>query len=322
MTTFSVSISDIRTAAQRIRPHIIRTPCVSSATLSESIGVELWLKCENLQFVGAFKARGACNAVLSLTDDEAARGVVTHSSGNHAAALARAAAIRGIAAHIVMPDNSAAVKLNAVRALGVEPILCQPTAEARSAKAQQVMQRTGAVMIHPYDDARIVAGQGTVGLEIADQTPRPDIVVVPVGGGGLLAGCLIALKSILPGITVIAAEPELADDARRSVDADAIQQPTRYDTIADGLRTPLGELTFPIIRSLVDDILLVNEESIIEATRRLLLEGKLLSEPSGAVSTACVIQHNGRFAGKRVAAVISGGNLDLDQLSFGTAGGR
>lgn len=316
MRQLSVTIDSVETAAKRIAPHTIRTPTVLSPGLSQLSGAELWLKCENLQHVGAFKARGACNAVLALTDADAARGVVTHSSGNHAAALARAARIRGITAHVVMPNNSARVKLNAVRALGVEPILCEPTAAARAAMAKQVMEQTGAVMVHPYDNPLIIAGQGTVGLEILDQMPMPDVVLAPVGGGGLLSGVLIAIKSLSPDVEVIAAEPAWADDARRSLDCGSIQQPVRYDSIADGLRTPLGELTFPIIRELVDDILLVEESAIREATRVLLSSAKLLAEPSGAVTTACVLQHASRFAGRRVAAVISGGNLDDDRLSW------
>lgn len=311
---FCVGPTEIQAAAERIAPHVIRTPTVPSPALSRALNVDLWLKCENLQHVGAFKARGACNAVLSLTENDAARGVVTHSSGNHAAALARAARLRGITAHIVMPENSAAVKLQAVRDLGVEPILCRPTADDRRETAERVRAETGAVMIHPYDDPRIIAGQGTTGLELLDQMPRPDVIVVPVGGGGLLSGILIAVKSRHPKITVVAAEPAFADDARRSLDSGVIQQPTRYDTVADGLRTPLGELTFPVIRDLVDDILLVDEDTILLATRMLMTQARLVAEPSGAVTTACVMQHQPRFRNRRVAAVISGGNLDLSQF--------
>jgi threonine dehydratase len=316
MTEFAVALQDIREAAARIEPHVLKTPCLYSPRLSTQTRAEVWLKCENTQYIGAFKARGACNAVLSLSDEDAARGVVTHSSGNHAAALARAAKIRGVEARIVMPFNSAAVKLQAVRDLGVEPILCEPDAVSRATAAERVVLYTGAVMIHPYNDPRIIAGQGTVGLEILEQAPRPDVVVVPVGGGGLLSGCLLAIKSQFPDVEVIAAEPALADDARRSLDQGSIQQPERYDTVADGLRTPLGDLTFPVIQSLVDDILLVDEQQIVDATRRLLHHAKLLAEPSGAVTTACIVQHASRFVGKRIVAVISGGNLDAQQFDL------
>jgi len=310
MQDSTVSLTDIQDAARRIEGHVLQTPALRMVQMQLPEDIDLWLKCENLQYVGAFKARGACNAVFGLSEAEAARGVVTHSSGNHAAALARAARLRGIPAHIVMPHNSASVKLDAVRRLEVKPILCEPNAESRAATAEQVRQETGAVMIHPYDDSRIIAGQGTVGLEILEQVPNVDIVVVPVGGGGLLSGCLIAIKSQRPDIQVIAAEPAFADDARRSLDLGAIQSPTRYDTIADGLRTPLGELTFPVIQSLVDDILLVEEDDIVAATRTLLFQGKLLAEPSGAVTTACVLKYAEQFRGRRVVAVVSGGNLD------------
>ncbi|MBD3177592.1 MAG: pyridoxal-phosphate dependent enzyme, partial [Armatimonadia bacterium] len=200
-----ITIDDVRAAHQRIADKVIRTPLLLSPGLSEATGAEVHLKCENLQYVGAFKARGATNAVFSLSEAEAGAGVCTHSSGNHAAALARAARLRGIAAHIVMPRNSSALKLDAVRALGVEPILCEPTAEARQAKADEVVASTGATFIHPYNDPRIIAGQGTVGLEIDEQAPELDAVIVPVGGGGLLSGCLLALGARRPGLPIYGA---------------------------------------------------------------------------------------------------------------------
>lgn len=305
-------LKDIQAAAERIRDAVVTTPVLSSESLNAALGLSLWFKCENLQHGGAFKARGACHAVGCLTPEEAAAGVVTHSSGNHAAALARAAVRRGIRAHIVMPRNSAAVKLAAVRRLGVEPLLCEPTAVARETLARQVMEDTGAVLIHPYNDVRVMAGQGTVALELLQQLPDLQTVVVPVGGGGLLSGMLVALKSLRPEITVFAAEPQLADDAARSLRSGCIEQPLRYDTIADGLRTPLGSLTFPIIQRLVDGVLLVDEATIVEATLRIQSDVRVVAEPSGAVSLGAVVQHAERFRGQRVAVVISGGNLDRD----------
>ncbi|MCA9062635.1 MAG: threonine/serine dehydratase [Planctomycetaceae bacterium] len=315
INSFCLSIDSIRTAHERIHDCIIRTPTVNSPVIGSDIGCDLWLKCENLQFGGAFKARGACNAVLSLTDEQAAAGVVTHSSGNHAAALARAARIRGITAHIVMPENSSPVKLAAVRAFGIEPILCGPSSAEREQTCERIRRETNATLIHPFDHADVIAGQGTVALEILEQLDAIDTVVVPVGGGGLLAGTLVAVKSLRPSVRVVAAEPSLADDAVRSLQAGVIQAPLRYDTVADGLRTQLGQLTFPIIQQLLDEILTVDEDQILDATTRLMLQGKLLSEPSGAVTTACVLQHGGQFSGQRVVAVISGGNLTRQFIS-------
>ncbi len=305
-----VTLDDIRRAAARIDSSIVHTPVLFSELLNAALGIDLWFKCENMQHIGAFKSRGACNAVFSLTAAEAAAGVVTHSSGNHAAALARAAVIRKIRAHIVMPRNSAEVKLAAVRRLGVTPILCEPSAESREATAREVVAATGATLIHPYDDVRVIAGQGTTGLELLEQVTDLDLVVVPVGGGGLLSGMLIALKSLNPELLVYAAEPTLADDAARSLRSGVIEQPLRYDTIADGLRTPLGQLTFPVMQRLLDDILLVDESAIQEAAATIQAELRVVAEPSGAVPLAAVMQHKEKFVGRRVAVVISGGNRD------------
>ncbi len=310
ITGFCISLQDVREAAERIREYVIRTPLINAELLGRKPGCTILLKCENMQQGHAFKARGACNAVFSLTDEEASRGVVTHSSGNHAAALARAAALRNIAAHIVMPHNSARVKLEAVRHFGVEPLLCEPNSAAREALADEVQQQTGATMIHPFNDPRVIAGQGTAALEILEQAPQIDTLVVPVGGGGLLAGTLIVVKSLRPDIRVIAAEPTWADDAQRSLLSGKIEPALRTDTIADGLRTPLGTLTFPIIQRLVDDILCADEDAIIEATRMLAIGAKVVAEPSGAVPLAVLLQHAKQFAGRTVAVLISGGNLD------------
>jgi threonine dehydratase len=252
--------------------------------------------------------------VFSLTDDEAAAGVVAHSSGNHAAALARAARLRDIAAHIVMPHNSAVVKINAVRGYGVEPTFCEPDSDSRQAAADKVMAATGATFIHPFNDQRVIAGQGTAALELLDEISDLDAIIVPVGGGGLLSGSLIAAKSLDPDIKVYAAEPEWADDAFRSIQSGTIESPVRHDTIADGLRTCLGSLTFPIVQELVDEILLVNEEEIGAATLAMMFQAKVVTEPSGAVPLAAVMRNKDRFAGQRIGIVVSGGNLDPSTL--------
>lgn len=305
-------IIDVRAALARIQNHVRLTPVLDGAELQALTNAEISFKCENLQHIGAFKARGACNAVFSLGQEEAKAGVVTHSSGNHAAALARAAKLRGIPATVVMPENSRPNKIARVKNLGAELILSGPEAESRQAAADAVLAERGGVFIHPYDDPRIIAGQGTAALEWTDQSEPPDIVLAPVGGGGLLSGTLVTLKSLWPTAEVIGAEPELADDARRSLDSGRIELPNRYDTIADGLRTPLGEFTFPIIQKLVDDILLAPESEIIRATRLLLETVRVVVEPSAAVPLAAMLSHPDRFAGKRVGIVLSGGNLDLD----------
>lgn len=315
-TSHAVTIGDIHAAADRIRHRVVRTPVVECSPLSDALRCRIAFKCENLQHVGAFKSRGACNAVFSLSDEVAAAGVVAHSSGNHAAALARAARLRGIAAHIVMPHDSARVKIDAVRSFGVEPTFCDPTTEAREEAAARVIARTGATLVHPFDNPLVIAGQGTVALEILEQTPEIDTVIVPVGGGGLLAGSLIAIKSSRPDVRVVAAEPEWADDAFRSWQSGRIEPPTRYDTIGDGLRTCVGELTFPVIRDLIDDILTVSEERIIEATRRMFRQSKLVVEPSGAVPLGAMLQHPAEFLGRSVVAVVSGGNLDLSSFDL------
>lgn len=310
----TVTFDDIQAAADRIRSSVLRTPVVTAPLISDVAGAEVFFKCENLQHVGAFKARGACNAVLSLSQDEASAGVVTHSSGNHAAALARAAKLRNVTAHIVMPENSAVVKIAAVRQLGVEPTFCDGSAEARQAAADAVMAQTGATFVHPYNNAAVIAGQGTAALELMEDADNLDAVIVPVGGGGLLSGTLLAVKALNPDVKVFAAEPEWADDAFRGLKSGQIEAPTRYDTIADGLRTPLGSLTFPIIQEFVDDILTVDEEAIRSATAAMIRQAKLVVEPSGAVPLAALLQNGDRFRGQRVGIIVSGGNIDPPML--------
>ncbi|KAA5539316.1 threonine/serine dehydratase [Roseiconus nitratireducens] len=315
--SFAIDSDDVHRAAERIRGHVLRTPCIGSESLSQLFGCDVSFKAENLQHVGAFKARGAVNAVRSLSDDQAACGVVTHSSGNHAAALARAAQQRGIKAFVVMPRDSSPNKLDAVRGYGVEPILCEPTTESRHQTAERVRQETGATLVHPYDDPQVIAGQGTVGLEILEQVHWPDVILVPVGGGGLLAGILSIAKATRPDVRVIAVEPAWADDTARSLQAGSPQPVHRYDTVADGLRTSVGTLTFPIIQQYVDDLLLVSEQAILSATRMLAERVRLVAEPSGAVTLAGLVENADRFAGQRVVAVVSGGNLSFGHCTLG-----
>ncbi len=310
------ALNDVRAALARISPFVRRTPVLVSPELDEQTGVTVSFKCENLQYVGAFKARGACNAIYALDKATAYRGVVTHSSGNHAAAVARAARLRDIPVTVVMPDNARPNKIAAVRRFGVEPVLCAPTAAAREAATMDIVAHTNATVVHPYDDPLTIAGQGTVALELTQQAEPLDAILVPVGGGGLLAGTLIVIKSLWPQTKVIAAEPARADDAYRSWKAGRVQDVLHTDTCADGLRTPLGQHTFPIIRSLVDDILLVSEEAIVRATRQLLEQARLVVEPSAAVPWAALTDHVSRFRGKRVGIILSGGNLDFDHLPW------
>jgi threonine dehydratase len=304
---------DIRRAHARIAPYIHRTPILSSTLLDRETGSRLFFKCENFQKAGAFKSRGACNAVFSLSDLETQHGVATHSSGNHAAALARAAALRGIAAHIVMPGNTSKPKQLAVAGYGGRIIFCE--AADRERTCAEIVQATGATLIHPYNDDRIIAGQGTAALELLEDLPDLDSVVAPVGGGGLLSGTAIAVKALRPTVRVIGAEPAEAADAAASIKAGHIVE-RPVNTIADGLRTMLGERTFSIIRDNVDEITTVTEEGIIAAMRRIWEVLKIVVEPSGAVPFAAVREHPEKFNGQRVGIIISGGNADLDTLPW------
>ncbi|MFV0275676.1 MAG: pyridoxal-phosphate dependent enzyme [Parahaliea sp.] len=309
-------LADIQAAAARIAGFIHRTPVYTSTGLDELCRAVVVFKCENLQKAGAFKARGASNAVLSLDETSAARGVATHSSGNHGAALAMAARRRGIPAHVVMPANAPKVKKEAVAGYGAYIVECEPTLAAREDTLARLVATTGAHLVHPYDDMRIIAGQGTVALELLEQAPGLDVVVVPVGGGGLLAGVASAVKALDPRIEVVAAEPAGADDAFRSLGLGERQPQTDPLTIADGLRTALGERNFPIIQRCVDTILTVEEATIVSAMRLQWTRLKTLVEPSGAVSFAALLEHPERFRQRRVGVVISGGNIDLDHLPW------
>ena len=310
------TIDDIRLAAERIAPHIHRTPVLTCEAINRATGREIFLKCENLQKVGAFKARGACNAVMGLDDKTAERGVVTHSSGNHAQALAWAAAKRGIPANIVMPTNAPSIKRKAVIEYGGIVHECQPTIEDRIRTAQLVSEETGGSIIPPYDDHRIIAGQGTVALELMGQVPDLDAVITPVGGGGMLSGVAIAMNALSPNTSRFAAEPAQADDAYRSLASGNIEPMPNPDTIADGLRTTLGARTFPIIKDLIEEIFLVQEHQIARAMRLVMERAKLVVEPSGvvAVAAACDRAFRERSGMKRIGIVITGGNVDLTKL--------
>ncbi|MBT3411277.1 MAG: pyridoxal-phosphate dependent enzyme [Halieaceae bacterium] len=309
-------LEDLQEAWCRISPHLHRTPVMSSHLLDQLTGANVFFKCEHLQKAGAFKARGAINAVLSLDDDAAAAGVATHSSGNHGAALAMAASARNIPAHIVMPSNAPRVKKEAVAAYGGLIIECEPTLAARESTVATVIEQTGAHEVHPYNDSRIIAGQGTAMLELLEQVEDLDVVVVPVGGGGLLAGTAIAVKESNSNIEVVAVEPEGADDAFRSFGLGELQPQNNPQTIADGLRAGLGELNFDIIRKHVDTILTVPDTVIVQAMQLQWTRMKQLVEPSGAVSFAGLLEHPERFRQRRVGVVVSGGNVDLDNLPW------
>ena len=311
---------DVRAAAARIRPFVRHTPVLSDERLNEQFGAQVFFKCENLQLGGAFKLRGATNAVQQLPQAVAAVGVATHSSGNHGTALAIAARRRGIAAVIVMPRNSSAVKLEAVRREGAEIVLCEPGRVAREAGLAEVLRTRALEVVHPYDDDRVIAGQGTAALEFIEQQPALDLVLAPVGGGGLLSGTAIAIKGIRPAIRVIGVEPAQADDACRSFRSGERVLIDAPETIADGLRSSLGVRNFAIIRRLVDDMVSVSEEAIMLATRLVLERLKLLIEPSAAVPVAALLEEKVNARGARVGIILSGGNLDLSAAPWLTAG--
>jgi threonine dehydratase len=311
-----IDLEAIRRAHERIRPHIHRTPVLSSARLDAACGGSLFFKCENFQKVGAFKARGATNAVFSLDGDTARRGVATHSSGNHAAALARAAKLRGIPAHIVMPSNTLKVKVRAVEGYGARIVFCEPNQRAREEACNRVIAETGATLIHPFENEDVMAGQGTVAVELLDDVPDLDLLLCPVGGGGVLSGTAVAAKSLRPSIKVIATEPVGADDAAQSFHERRLVRQETKKTIADGLRTDLGQPNFEIIQRYVDDIVTVSEENIVAAMRTIWETLKIVVEPSGAVAYAGIIEAKVDCRSKRVGIVLTGGNVDLDALPW------
>lgn len=312
----ALDLSAIQAAHVRIRPYIHRTPVLTSASLDARCGGKLFFKCENFQKAGAFKSRGAVNAVFSLTDAEAARGVATHSSGNHAAALARAARLRGIPAYIVMPSNSSPAKIRNVEGYGGRITLCAPTAQAREETCARLVTETGAAMVHPFTNEHVMTGQGTAVLELLEDAPDLDLILCPVGGGGLLAGTATAAKAVHPSIKIIAVEPAGAGDAARSFAAGHIIPLEHAATIADGLRTTVGEPNFAVMQRLVSGVATVSEEAIIAAMRQLWETLKIVVEPSGAVPYAALLENNLRVTGQRVGLILSGGNVDLDALPW------
>lgn len=308
--------NDIRDAAARIAPHAAVTPVVRSDLIDARVGTAVVFKCENLQRGGAFKFRGAVNAVWSLSDEDAARGVVTHSSGNHGNALAMAARTRGIPAHVVVPEGAVKAKVDAIVAAGATVHRCEPTTAAREAKAAQVQAATGATLVHPYADPRVMAGQGTLVPELLRQHPGLDALLFPVGGGGLAAGCSIAAHAVDAGMSLFGVEPEGADDAARSLEAGERVGPFVPETICDGLRTLVGEPNFRALREHRVTLLRVGDAEVVAAMRLLWSELRLVVEPSSATVLAALLRYPDRFAGRRVGAVLTGGNVDLDALPW------
>lgn len=307
---------EIEAAHERLVGKAHRTPVLQSRYFDERVGAKLFLKCENFQKVGAFKFRGAMNAVLSLADEERRRGVVTHSSGNHGQALALAGGLAGVHVTVVSPRTAPPVKLDAMRGYGARVVLCEPTLAAREAAAARVIEESGAVLVHPYNDLRIIAGQATVAKELLEDVPDLDLLLAPVGGGGLLAGTALAAAYFSPSARVMGAEPAGADDAARSLAAGEILPSVAPRTIADGLLGSLGDLTFPVIRRLVERIATVDDEEIVSAMRLVWERMKIVVEPSAAVPVAALLAGGLDVAGRRVGVILSGGNVDLTRLPW------
>ncbi len=313
-----VDLQDIREAHKRIKHAIVKTPVMTSTTIDKMTGCFVYFKCENFQRVGAFKFRGATNALILLLDDEREKGVITHSSGNHAQALSLAASMEGIPCTIVMPSNSPSVKIEATRDYGADIVLCEPTLESRESTAQALIDKHGYTLVHPYNNPTVIAGAGTAALELIEEVGTLDYVFTPVGGGGLLSGTSIATKGLCPDAKVIAVEPKNADDAYRSFKSGELLPSIDPKTIADGLRTSLSELTFSIIREYVDDIITVEEKEILNAMRLHWERMKMIVEPSGAVPLAGLLNLRDRIQPEsRIGVIISGGNVDLDTFFTG-----
>ena len=306
----------VRQAARLIQPYVHRTPVLTCSSLDDLASAELYFKCENFQKVGAFKFRGACNAVFSLSDEEANRGVATHSSGNHAAALALAARLRGVPAYVVMPSNSSRAKVAAVAGYGAQISYCEPTGPGRQQTMAPVLEKTGAAFIHPSNDPLVIAGQGTATLELLGEVPGLDLVMAPVGGGGLLSGTALAVHGLSPQTRVIAAEPEGADDAYRSLREGRIVPSLNPQTVADGLLTSLGDNTFPIIQRHVEQIVTVSEGAIVAAMRHVWERMKIVIEPSAAVPVGALLEKKVDLSGLRIGIILSGGNVDLEKLPW------
>lgn len=310
------SLSDIQSAHSRIKPFIHHTPVMTSQLLNSMFECEMYFKCENFQRVGAFKFRGATNALLLLNDEQKKRGVVTHSSGNHAAALALAAMMNGIKANIVMPESAPAVKKDAVAGYGAEITFCKPTLQAREETTGMIIERTAATLIHPYDNFNVICGQGTASLELLAEKPDLDFVIAPIGGGGLMSGTSTCVKALNSKIKVIGAEPLNANDAWKSFTTGQLVPSVNPLTVADGLLTALSELTFSIIRKNVDQILTATEESIVECMLLVWERMKIIIEPSSATVLAVIRENPGMFRGKKAGLIISGGNVDFRKLPF------
>ena len=310
------TLEDIQEAADRILPHIHRTPVLTCTAINKMVGGEIHFKCENFQKAGAFKSRGATNAVFSLDEEKVSHGVATHSSGNHAAALALAAKSRGVKAYVVMPENAPQVKKDAVAGYGAEIFFCAPTLRAREETLAKVVDETGAAAIHPYNDLVIIAGQATAALELLEDIPDLDVTMTPIGGGGLTSGTALSVRFISPHTKVIAAEPQGADDAYRSFRSRKLIPSENPKTIADGLLTSLGDKTFPIVKNFVDDIVTVSEQGIIKAMRCIWERMKIVIEPSAAVPLGALLTGRLNVSGKRVGIILSGGNLDLGRLPW------
>jgi len=310
------TLDDVRVAARTIAGRIHRTPVLTCAALDEILGGRVYFKCENFQRIGAFKARGAMNAVWSLTAAEAARGVATHSSGNHGAAVALAARSRGIPAWVVIPEDAPSIKKDSVAREGATVISCPPGLAAREASLAKTVEETRATIVHPYDDDRVIAGQGTAALELIGDIPGLDLILAPIGGGGLISGTAITAKGLRPGISVVACEPLAADDSRRSVEAGRRVSVERPDTIADGLKATIGVRNFAIVSALVDDVVTVTEEGIVRAMRLVWERLKIVIEPSSAVPVAAMLEGVCPPDGRSVGVIVTGGNLDLDDLPW------
>lgn len=307
---------DIAETYEAIHDMIHFTPVMTSESLDTMTGAELFFKCENFQKVGAFKMRGASSAAVRLTAEQLEKGIATHSSGNHAQAVARAAQILGVPAYIVMPENAPSIKKAATAGYGAEIIFCESTIEARESTLKSVIEKTGATFIHPYDNYDVIAGQATCAYELLQSVEELDVIIAPVGGGGLISGTALSTRYWSPSTKVIAAEPKLVDDAWRSFYSGKIEGNERIDTIADGLRTNLGVRNFDIIRKHVDDVLTVSEEAIVEAMQLVWERMKIIIEPSCAVPVAVVLQNKDRFVGEKVGIILTGGNVDLKKLPF------
>lgn len=308
--------ADIEEAYERIRPFVHRTPVLSSSTMNRILDCELHFKCENLQKVGAFKFRGACNAVFALSEEQAANGVCTHSSGNHAAALALAASMRGIPAYIVMPRTAPTIKRQAVESYGGKITFCEPTLEARETTLAKVAVETGAREIHPYTNFNVICGQGTAAKELIEDKGPFDVIMCPIGGGGLLSGTSITTRELNPKALIIGVEPEGADDAYRSFHENKLIPSVNPKTIADGLLTSVGEINFRIIQRKTDEIVTVSERGIVRAMRMIWERMKIVVEPSAAVPLAAILENKFEYRGKKIGIILSGGNVDLEKLPF------